>query len=48
MTKCPHSPIVRSVKPNNKNGRQTKSHPQITQVSEDSLRPVENDADLQF
>ena len=44
----PHSPIVRSVKPNNKNGRQTKPHPQLTQVSEGSLRPVESNADLQF
>ena len=41
----PHS---HSVKSNNKNGRQTKPHPQLTQVSEDSLRPVESNADLQF
>ena len=48
MTGCPHSSIEISVKYNNKNGRQTKPHPTLSQVSDDSLRPVEIDADLQF
>ena len=45
ITGCLHSPIV---KPNNKNGRQTEPHPQLTQVSQDSQWPVESDADLQL
>ena len=48
MTGCPQSSIETIVKHNNKNGRQTKPHPPLTQASEDSLWPVESGADLQF
>ena len=48
MTGCLQSSTGTSVKHNNKNGRQTKPHPPLTWVSEDSLRSIESDADLQF
>ena len=48
MTGCPQSSIEISAKCKNKNGRQTKPHPPSTLISEDSLRTVECNADLQF
>ena len=48
MTGCPQSSIETSVKCKNKNGRQTKPHPPLTLILEDSLRTTECSTDLQF
>ena len=47
-TGCLQSSIELSVKHKNENGRQTKPHPLLALVSEDSYRPIESDTDLQF